>query len=430
MNALHETYILTNILQHTQLGEDFRNFCLVSHHWLQVMRQLFRKWHVFNNHLEKLTHGTHYALIPPAVINPNLTWEMWKFHKTQIEDKRYIKYALGNPQLIWHFISMDANLRISENVHDICSFQRVGPARPDTVFLSMNPEITWDIVSANPQITWDYRSLSFNKSIISNRHVERSWSIVASAIRQSWDFIKIVQVLGPNWDIILANKNCDWDREYLTRIAPPAILNTGEHSAFWNVAGLVRNPHCFTDSGEMINIHKLTGLRTVWNVVTEGRISLLSFSISANPGITWEMVLKYTEIPWIFSELSANPGILRGSLDVVKNNPRYGWVYKRITYNPSLWTFADSNSNRKSIWNYVVEDPKRGWDWDYLSEHLPFNIILNNPEYNWNTTVLSQRLDLTADIVNENPLIKWVPNAFTTNRFSMYGSQGLGVFKK
>ena len=145
------------------------------------------------------------------------------------------------------------------------------------------------------------------------------------------------------------------------------------------------------------------------------------------------MVLKYTEIPWIFSELSANPGILRGSLDVVKNNPRYGWVYKSITYNPSLWTFVDSDSNRKSIWNYVVEDPKRGWDWDYLSEHLPFNIILNNPEYNWNTTVLSQRLDLNADIVNENPLIKWVPNAFTTNRFSMYGpygSQGLGVFKK
>ena len=285
MNMLHETYILTNVLQHTQSGEDFRNFCLVSHRWLQIMRQLFRKWYVFNNHLEKLLPNG-FALTQSAIINPNLTWEMWKLHDMQFTSKRYVKYALGNPQLIWHFISIDANLRISENVHDICvSTRPIEFQSSDTAFLSMNPEITWDIVIANPQIQWSYGNLSFNKSIISHRHVERSWSIVASAIEKHWNFIHIVKVLGPNWDIILANKNCEWDREYLTRIAPPAILNTGEHSAFWNVAGLVRNPHCFIDSGEMINIHKLTGLRTVWNVVTEGRISLLSFSISANPAI-------------------------------------------------------------------------------------------------------------------------------------------------
>lgn len=142
MTALHETYILTKILQYTQSGEDFRNFCLVNKSWLQVMRQLFRRWHIFNNHLQKiLPRDT--TISPVLIANPNFTWEMCQPYLPL--HKRYIKYALANPQLIWHFISINANLHISDNVLDICinSGGRLTNT-PDTSTLSTNPETFFD----------------------------------------------------------------------------------------------------------------------------------------------------------------------------------------------------------------------------------------------------------------------------------------------
>lgn len=211
----------------------------------------------------------------------------------------------------------------------------------------------WEIVNANPHIPWDYQSLSYNTSIITQRYVERSWQYIASTIHKSWNFTYVVQVLGPNWDVILANRNCKWDREYLTRIAPPALLNTSVYSRFWNISGLVRHPLVFTGA---IDILSLTGSATVWEVITKGRPMLLSFSISANPSLTWDIVQEHTEIPWIFNELSANPGILQGSLDVVKNSPGYVWFYRSITVNPSLWKPLDE-WGCPPIWDYVVDTP-------------------------------------------------------------------------
>ena len=69
--------------------------------------------------------------------------------------------------------------------------------------LSINPNITWDIVQANPNKPWDWRCLSWNPNI--------TWDIVQANPDKPWRWMSLSSNPNITWDIVRANPDKDWD---------------------------------------------------------------------------------------------------------------------------------------------------------------------------------------------------------------------------
>ena len=54
---------------------------------------------------------------------------------------------------------------------------------PSIKYLSMNPNITWNIVKANPEKNWNYFTLSQNPNI--------TWKIVKANPNISWNYFRL-----------------------------------------------------------------------------------------------------------------------------------------------------------------------------------------------------------------------------------------------
>ena len=74
--------------------------------------------------------------------------------------------------------------------------------------LSLNPNITWDIVQNNPDKPWNYQILSENPNI--------NWCIVQSNPEKEWDYSFLSRNPNITWDIVRNNPNKDWNYYFLS----------------------------------------------------------------------------------------------------------------------------------------------------------------------------------------------------------------------
>ena len=70
-------------------------------------------------------------------------------------------------------------------------------------WLSLNPNITWDIVKDNPDKLWNFKLLSINPNI--------TWNIVKANPDVPWDFYYLSQHPNITWDIVKDNPDIPWD---------------------------------------------------------------------------------------------------------------------------------------------------------------------------------------------------------------------------
>jgi hypothetical protein len=54
--------------------------------------------------------------------------------------------------------------------------------------------------------------------------------------------------------------------------------------------------------------------------------------LSANPNVTWEIVMDYSDKPWNWTELSKNPNI---TWEIVRDNPDKPWNWDGLSNNPN-----------------------------------------------------------------------------------------------
>ena len=112
--------------------------------------------------------------------------------------------------------------------------------------LSLNPNMTGEIVQANPQIPWNYKYLSkkiksCDHNVSANPNV--TWKTVYEIPNERWNYRELSKNPNITWEIVKSNPDKDWDYSLL----------------------------------------------------------------SCNPNITWEIVEENPDNPWCYGALTANP---------------------------------------------------------------------------------------------------------------------------
>ena len=79
----------------------------------------------------------------------------------------------------------------------------------DYIYLSLNPNITWEIVQDNPDKPWNYYYLSRNSNI--------TWKIVQDNPNEPWNYDALS--LNPNitWEIVRDNPDKPWNYYYMSQ---------------------------------------------------------------------------------------------------------------------------------------------------------------------------------------------------------------------
>ena len=327
-----------------------------------------------------LSHNT--SLTFNMIINnKNLNWD-W-CHLSRTVDWKYIKKY---PDLNWRWDCVSLNQTISWSIiekhlhlpwcwdsltyHPCVTFdiimkcnkmqKKKGYNRLNIEYISMNPNITWDIIQKHPEIKWNYMMLTKNKNIsidciFENMHLHWSWIDVSRDERLTWKYIVKKQKSDNPWSDI------EW--RYISK--HPNVK--WEH-----IKSTINGPQCFG---------------WFWNNVTE------------NPNITFDIVNNNLHYPWNISYLINNKNI---TMDIIKSNPEIEWNFNQITFNTNL--FNTETFNNESNLNFIIEKNRNFTIlslWFYLSQIISPDIILSHPELPWSYNSVSRNPNMTLDYIEK-----------------------------
>jgi hypothetical protein len=186
------------------------------------------------------------------------------------------------------------------------------------------------------------------------------------------------------------------------------------------------------------------------------------YNLSANRGITMDIVERTPELPWDYTKLSQNPNVTR---EFYENHLDKDWSVFSLTQNPNFdidyilsrpelcknlkWSNFSRNPN--VTWDIIVDNPKFPWQFDLLSSHpnitwdhimecpnpyerimegeiqgrlhhshywfpcyvslnpnVNWDIVESYPEYKWDYKMLSSNPNINYAVVKTNPQKKWL----------------------
>jgi hypothetical protein len=115
-------------------------------------------------------------------------------------------------------------------------------------------------------------------------------------------------------------------------------------------------------------------------------------NISMNYNITEEFIIKHLDkLDSYF--LSSNKAV---SIDFILNT-HFDWDFDAICQNPNMTT--------KYV--FILRKKIMNWGALTLNESIPISFILDTPQFYWDYDLLSQRKDLTIEIIEKHSEIKW-----------------------
>jgi len=174
---------------------------------------------------------------------------------------------------------------------------------------------------------------------------------------------------------------------------------------------------------------------------------------SGNPNITWEFIENNPHLAdyWDWGELSMNPGI---TLEAVKANPKpfgYSWDKCKLNLNPNIsqtnisditWEMIMNDSavipimsnmeiphnylssinlsdiTADSLTEFLTREPeynKFALEFLSLNPTLPWDLVKNNLQFNWDWRALSGNRVITWDIISANPTFPWKMEYVSSN---------------
>ncbi|RKO89113.1 hypothetical protein BDK51DRAFT_41294 [Blyttiomyces helicus] len=210
------------------------------------------------------------------------------------------------------------------------------PDKPwDYQMLSMNSNITMDIVNANPDKPWDYSHLSCNPNI--------SMVIVNANPDIPWDYLALSSHKNIAMDIIEANyENLSLNLNLMIKME---FVNSNPDKP-WSWYCLSRNPK--------ITIESVKANRDKpWDY----------WAFSHNPNITIEFIKANPDKPWDYSALSHNPNI---TIEFINANLDKPWYWKVLSSSPNI-----TEDIVKDITTEFVEaNPDKPWSYRYLTSQI------------------------------------------------------------
>ncbi len=109
--------------------------------------------------------------------------------------------------------------------------------------------------------------------------------------------------------------------------------------------------------------------------------------------VTMNVVLLHPEYLWDYNSMSYNPNI---TMDIIIKNLDKPWNWHRL-------------SKHRDILDVVLSYPDLSWDWNILSKHpnLTMQIILMFPKKAWSWDVLSYHPNIGLDDIFNHSKLDW-----------------------
>ncbi len=322
--------IILNILQYTSSGKDYKNACLVSKQFYQIITKLFPGGNKFVNHLLTLL-----KLYPD---------ENWDYTELSLNVNISMDYISQHLTKDWNYKVLSANPSIK--ITDIINYP-ILQKYPSC--LSNNPNITLDFVVSHPKISWDYCKLAKNANI----PIEYLMNIYRKCPDKFYDLGSISFNPNITMDIIENNTDIPWDYFCLSQYVNINVI-----------ANNINKPWNFSKLSSRRDINFTTVINNLdkpwdWKL------------LSSNSAITIDMVKKYPELPWDHFYLTINrsmtESIMNDNLDIV-------WAKNAFNVHDCDEACLDNPSKSCNLynivkWHHVVNYPHLNWDFRLLSNN-------------------------------------------------------------
>jgi len=121
------------------------------------------------------------------------------------------------------------------------------------------------------------------------------------------------------------------------------------------------------------------------------------YSLSLNPNITWELINKHINKPWIWYLLVKHPNISWKHIKLINKSIINNDIWIGISENPNI------------TWDIIISNPNFLWSWKKLSCHpnITFEIIKDNLNNDWCWKLLSYNPNITWKHILDNPDMTW-----------------------
>lgn len=219
--------------------------------------------------------------------NENLTLEIVK---ENLDKNWNYNYLLMNKSFMW------------EDIQYIYEYQNMNDTFSDTfsdTYISLNPNITMDIVINNPQHNWEYIFIIQNKNI-KLEDIKKYLSIFEKKNNFIIDFLSLNENI--TWEQVVQNPEIKWSYDFLSsnkNITLDIIKANPDKN--WNFNCLSRN------------------LSITWNdIVSNSQINWDWTFISSHPNITWKIIQENPNYPWCWGCVCYNPNI---TFEIILQSP-------------------------------------------------------------------------------------------------------------
>jgi len=154
----------------------------------------------------------------------------------------------------------------------------------------------------------------------------------------------------------------------------------------WNWQAMHRSPH-FCVEIFLANLDKL------WNWC----------AISKHPEITWDIICDNPQLPWDTFEIHLNPNItwdiMHTARGFMRRNRFQPWKWDVLSANPNItWDIIQENHGDLDKWNI---------GWFCAGPNISIDIILANPNEEWDWITLSDNPVMTREIILTHRHLPW-----------------------
>ena len=216
--------------------------------------------------------------------------------------KRHIQEVLSHPKIEFLYLSCNPNITwdiVIENIEKPWNWYRI----------SMNPNITWEIVRGNSELPWDWHGVSVNPNI--------TWEIIRDNSDIPWVWHELSKHPNITWDIIRDNPEKPW---------------------VWSHVSL--NPNITVDI-----VNKNPDIPWDWG-----------FGLSMNPNITWDMITENLDKTWCWEVLSTDDDGYEGAIVL---EPKTGiYIEDPICVLDYASLYPSSMISENLSHDCIVTDPK------------------------------------------------------------------------
>jgi hypothetical protein len=213
-----------------------------------------------------------------------------------------------------------------EDIQYIYEYQNMNDTFSDT-YISLNPNITMDIVVNNPQYNWDYIFIIQHKNIKLD-DIKKYLSILEKQNNFLIDFLSLNENI--TWEQVIQNTQIKWRYDFLSsnkNITLDIIKSNPDKN--WNFNYLSIN------------------LSITWDdIVSNSQINWDWTFISSHPNITWEIIQENLNYPWYWPFVCCNPNI---TFEIILQSP---------LLKPYLFNFIYNKNITIKIFNQLFKENK------------------------------------------------------------------------